>query len=264
MPRARQWISGMLLRSPASLRSIRSLPLVGGWVHRVSHAVLPADQQQWAQIQSGPAKGLWLELNPRTGDAYFRGHAEEAVQKLLAERLRPGMVFYDLGANIGLFSLLAARAVGPEGRVFSFEPDPAVVARLRRNVAKNGFANIAVVEAGVWSASGELNFIPAEARSPDRGTGRFVTGARDGTSLLKCVSLDDFIADHSIPDGIKCDVEGAEIEVVRGAEKLMRSRRPWILAEMHSDANARSWSDSLAGLGYTLEAVDAIHILAVP
>jgi FkbM family methyltransferase len=264
MPGARQWIGGIFLRAPAPLRSIRKLPLVGGWMHRLSHAVLPADHQQWVQIQSGPAKGLWLELNPRTGDAYFSGHAEEVVQKIIVDRLRPGMVFYDLGANIGLFSLLAARAVTPVGRVFSFEPDAEVAARLRRNIAKNNFANITVVETGVWSSSAEVCFVSADANSPDRGTGRFVVTAAQGAAAQKCVALDDFIADHPAPDAVKCDVEGAEVEVLRGAEKLIRSHHPWILGEMHSEANARGWSGSLARLGYTLEAVDDIHILAIP
>lgn len=264
MTGARQWIGGIFLRAPAPLRSMRRLPLVGSWMHRLSHAVLPGDHQQWAQIQSGPAKGLWLELNPRTGDGYFRGHAEEAVQKILIERLRPGMIFYDLGANIGLFSLLAARAVAPGGSVFSFEPDPEIATRLRRNAAKNNFANIAVLEAGVWSSSADVNFVSADPNSPDRGTGRFVVGADRDATPRKCVALDDFIADHPGPDAIKCDVEGAEVEVLRGAEKLIRSRRPCILAEMHSDANARSCRDFLRRVGYTIELVDDTHILAVP
>jgi FkbM family methyltransferase len=251
------------LRAPAPLRSIGRLPLVGGWMHRVSHAILPAGQQQWAQIQCGPAKGLWLELNPRTGDGYFRGQAEESVQKLLAERLRPGMVFYDLGANIGLFSLLAARVVGPEGQVVSFEPDAAVASRLRRNVAKNGFANITIVEAGVWSSSGMVSFISAAPDSPDRGTGRFVAGEAHSATAVECVALDDFVADHPGPDAIKCDVEGAELEVLCGAATLICSRRPWILAEMHSDANNRAWRDALARLDYKIEAIDDIHVLAV-
>lgn len=262
MPGARQWISGLFLRAPAPLRSMRNLPLIGDWMHRVSHAVLPADQRHWAQIQSGPAKGLWVELNPRTGERYLRGEAEEPVQQALAARLRPGMVFYDLGANIGLFTLLAARAVGPEGRVFSFEPDPNVAARLRRNVARNGFSNVTVSEMGIWSSSGEMNFVAADAASPDRGTGRFMADNTGDSAPLKCVALDDFVANHPAPNAIKCDVEGAELEVLRGAEKLIQKSRPWILGEMHSDANARAWQESLAKLGYRFEFVDASHILA--
>ena len=104
-----------------------------------------SNEKVWARVEAGPAQGLWLELNPRTGQNYLRGGAELTVQKILAERLHPGMVFYDLGANIGLFTLLAARLVGDSGKVFSFEPDPENAARLRRNIQRNGFANVTVV-----------------------------------------------------------------------------------------------------------------------
>jgi len=262
MPSARQWISGLFLRAPVPFRSMRKLPIVGKWIHRASHAILPADQQYWAQIQSGPAEALWFELNPRTGERYLHGKAEEPVQQAVAQRLRRGMIFYDLGANIGLFTLLAARAVGPEGRVFSFEPDPNVAVRLRRNVARNGFSNVTITEMGVWSSSGEINFLPADAASPDRGTGRFVAGNRGESVSLQCVALDDFVANHPAPDAIKCDVEGAELEVLRGAEKLILTSHPWILGEMHSDANARAWQESLGKFGYKFEFVDDSHILA--
>jgi tRNA A58 N-methylase Trm61 len=128
----------------------------------------------WIQVEGGPARGLWLELNPRTGQTYFRGEAEPAVQETLAKRLGPGMVSYDLGANIGLFSLLAVRIVGESDHVFSFEPEPAVAERLRRNVERNGLSNVTVVEAGLWSYSGKVNFVVADSPSPDRGTGQFV------------------------------------------------------------------------------------------
>jgi FkbM family methyltransferase len=262
MAGARQWISGLFLRAPAPLRKIRRLPVLGDWMHRVSHAVLPADQRYWAQVQSGPAKGLWVELNPRTGEHYLRGEAEEPVQDALSARLRPGMIFYDLGANIGLFSLLAARSVGPKGHVFSFEPDSNVAERLRRNVNRNGFSNVTISEVGVWSSIGEVSFMAADGASPDRGTGRFVTGNNAVSAPIKCVTLDEFVKEHPAPDAIKCDVEGAELEVLRGAEKLIQQNHPWILGEMHSDANARAWQEALGKLGYKFEFVDASHILA--
>src|SRR5271155_2017027 len=169
MPGSRNWVGTLLLRTPASLRSIRNVPILGEFVHRISHRVLPGDERVWAQIEAGPAKGLWLEVNPRTGQNYFRGDAENRVQEALANRLRPGMVFYDLGANIGLFTLLGARLVGETGKVFSFEPDPENATRLRRNIQRNGFTNIIIVDSGVWSKTGKLNFVPADAASPDHG-----------------------------------------------------------------------------------------------
>ncbi len=106
---ARKWISSLLLGLPEPLRSLRTLPVLGNLAHRLSRRFLPVNEKVWARVERDPGEGLWLELNPRTGQHYMHGDVEPAVQKILAERLKPGMVFYDLGANIGFFSLLAAR-----------------------------------------------------------------------------------------------------------------------------------------------------------
>lgn len=264
MERTSNWVSQVLLRMPAPLRSLRKVPVLGGLIHFVSHRILRADQRVWMQVEGGAARGLWLELNPRTGQLYLRGEAEPVVQEILAKRLRPGMVFYDLGANIGLFSLLAARIVGENGRVFSFEPDAEVAARLRRNVARNNFTNITVVEAGLWSSSGNVNFVAADSSSPDRGTGQFIDGESQNGTPTRCVSLDDFMASAPPPDAIKCDIEGAEVEALRGAGKLLRASHPWILCETHSEPNDRAARELLQGFGYSVESVDSSHILALP
>jgi FkbM family methyltransferase len=262
---ARNWVGKLLLRAPASVRSIRNIPVIGDIVHRLSHTVLPDDEKVWAQIADGPSRGFWIELNPRTGQSYLRGDAEMEVQKTLAENLRPGMVFYDLGANIGLFSMLAARAVGPTGHVFSFEPDAAIAARLKRNVARNEFQNVTIVPKGVWSASKRQAFAPSDSSSPDHGTGSFVGGGNPTiTVLLECVALDDFVREARAPQAIKCDVEGAELEVLRGAENTLRTHRPWILCEMHTDANDHACRELLREFGYNLCSVDRHHVLASP
>src|SRR5260370_42613294 len=121
MTSARNWMAALMLRLPASIRSFRGVPILGSLLHTLSHQILSADQKVWAQVEAGPAKGIWLELNPRTGQNYRLGETERACQAVVAERVRPGDIFYDLGANIGLFSLLAAHATGPTGKVFSFE-----------------------------------------------------------------------------------------------------------------------------------------------
>ncbi len=265
MSSVRQWVGSMLLRSPAPLRSLRSLPVLGAVIHKLSHRILPIDEKVWAQVRQGPLEGIWLELNPRTGQSYLQGDAESTGQQILLQRLHPGMVFYDLGANIGLFSLLAARIVGAAGRVYSFEPDAEVAARLRRNIARNCFTNVTVVGAGVWSTSGVLNFLPASPSSPDKGTGMFVPEGRaaDATKI-RCVSLDDFISSAPLPHAIKCDVEHAELEALRGAKKLLETSRPWILCEMHSEENSRSACEFLSSFGYVFETIDGNHVLASP
>jgi FkbM family methyltransferase len=265
MARTRKLMIDLMLHAPAPLRWLRRLPVIGYMIHHLSHDLVPPDEKIWMRVEVGPCKDLWLELNPRTGETYVRGEAENAVQRILAARLRPGMVFYDLGANIGLFTLLAARLVGGKGKVFSFEPDPLVAARLRRNVERNQFSNVTVVEAGVWSSSGKVDFVTADSSSPDRGVGRFVTEA-GGPSVtpIPCEALDDFTQGAPPPNAIKCDVEGAEVEALRGAERLLRTHHPWIICEMHSEANERDVREFLRQLGYRVDSVDSNHVLAVP
>ena len=265
MERARKWMGELLLHIPLPFRSLREAPILGNLIHRLSHRILPMDAKVWARVEAGPARDIWLELNPRTGQSYIRGEAETAVQAILAERLRPGMVFYDLGANIGLFTLLAARLVGADGKVFSFEPDGETASRLCRNVTRNGFTNVTIVEAGVWSSSGKMRFAVADPSSPDRGVGKFVTGEKGESAIpTRCLALDDFIKDSPPPDAIKCDVEGAEVEVLRGAEQLLRTRHPWIICEMHSEASDRDTRELLRRHGYDLGALDVNHVLALP
>lgn len=265
MPVGRKWIGNLLLNSPAALRSLRDVPILGQVIHHLSHRILPTDEKVWASIEAGPAAGLLLELNPRTGQSYVRGEAEAPIQKVLAERLQPGMVFYDLGANIGLFTLLGARLVGAKGRVISFEPDGDAAARLRRNIERNQFTNVTVIEAGVWSKSGYVDFVPADSSSPDHGLGKFVGGANEATGIPKrCLAMDDLIGNAPPPDAIKCDVEGAEVEALRGAERLLRTNRPWMICEMHSKSNEQASRALLTRFGYTVETIDDNHALAVP
>ena len=155
--------------------------------------------------------------------------------------------------------------MGPAGKVYSFEPDPEVAARLRRNVAKNDLVNVTVTEAGIWSTSGKVNFLTADPSSPDRGVGKFILdeGRAQGTPTA-CVSLDDFIRGAAVPDAIKCDIEGAEVEAFSGAQGLLESHHPWILCEMHSDANNRLLRTFFGDRNYDIESVDELHVLAMP
>ena len=156
--------------------------------------------------------------------------------------LRPGMVFYDLGANLGLFTLLAARLVTATGKVFSFEPDPKNAADLRRNIQRNGFSNVTVVESGVWSTTGNRSFVAANADSPDHGVGKFVERApTDSGTLISCVSLDDFIQTAPPPDAIKCDIEGAE------AGSAARRRETAAIAKPALDHHGNAFTSPRSG-----------------
>jgi FkbM family methyltransferase len=258
-------LAQLYLRYVSPYTSLRHLPVVGSVVRWVAAKIMPPDSFAWVQIQQGPAANLWLRLNPRTGRTAFEGAGEPEVQRALAKHLRPGMNFYDIGANIGFFTLLAARLVGQEGRVTAFEADPEIAARLREHVERNNFTRVTLEEKAVWSERGWVNFVRSDpAVSPDRGLGHVVSGVADGTIKVEAVSLDDYALAFPAPDFIKCDVEGAEVEVFLGARRLLREKRPIILCEMHSDENRRILVDELTGMGYLWTLCDESHVLALP
>ena len=257
------------LRFAAPFTKLRRFPVIGPGLRWASAKLLPRDALTWVQVQRGPAQGIWLHLNPRTGRDYFNGDVEPEVQTVLRKYLRPGMTVYDIGANIGFFSLLAARLVGVTGRVIAFEADPEIAARLRENVGRNQGGPISVEEKAVWSSSSPVFFARADAEvSPDRGLGHVIDNDAErsapGTIQVEAVSVDEYVRESAAPDFIKCDVEGAEVEVFRGAEKLLKERRPLILCEMHGETNRQTLLKVFANLGYRCEPYGKNHILAQP
>lgn len=242
------------------------MPILGPAFAWLGAKAVPRDALTWIQIESGPAAGLWMRVNPRTGRHILEGSGEPAVQQAVKSNLRPGMTVYDLGANIGFFSLLAARLVGPTGRVVSFEADPEIAARLRENVARNNFSWMTVEQLAVWSEARTVAFARADpSLSPDRGQGHIAAGDSDADSVLvNAVKLDDYCRTAAPPDFIKCDVEGAEVEVLRGASRVLVEKRPVVLCEMHSAENRRALLEQLSSLGYSCTDCDETHVLGIP
>lgn len=248
------------------LAGLRRWPVVGPCVGWVSSKIVPRGTLTWIQVQHGPAAGLWLQVNTRTGRSILSGSGERAVQQALAEHLRPGMRVYDLGANIGFFSLLSAKLVGSSVSVVSFEADPEIAARLRENASRNNFSWITVEEKAVWSEPSFVNFSRMDpASSPDRGQGHISVKAIAGDSIrVEAASLDDYCSRNAPPLLIKCDVEGAEVEVFRGARRLLAEQRPIILCELHSNEIRRALLEQFTSQGYRCHDCDSTHILALP
>jgi FkbM family methyltransferase len=260
-------MANLLLRCVSPLSGLRRVPVLGGLLSWTSRQLVPPDTLIWVQIQHGAAQGLWIRVNPRTGQNVQQGIGEPAVQDAVQKHLRPGMIFYDLGANIGFFSLMAARLVGPGGRVVSFEADPEIAVRLRENLTYNKFTHALTEEKAVWSEPATVSFARVDTNtSPDRGLGHVSTGdsAAANTISVEAVSLDEFVLMHPAPDFLKCDVEGAEVAVFQGAERLLREKRPILLVEMHSAENHRALTRKFSQLGYACSNLDENHVLALP
>jgi FkbM family methyltransferase len=229
------------------------------------------------RVLGGQGAGLRINLGG-SALAYVTGRAEPTVQDTLVSVLRPGDVVYDVGANIGFFTMLCARLVGPDGRVYAFEPMPANAAALRHNLALNGFQNVEVVEAAASDADGTATLLVSRWSAFHRLEGegfRSRNWQDEATMEVQTVRLDEFAAQDGVraPNLVKVDVEGAEADVIRGAEGLVRGdAKPLVLCELHG--GNREYVELLESLGYTVRSVDGrepvetahynVHTLAEP
>jgi FkbM family methyltransferase len=147
----------------------------------------------------------------------FEGETVELFLKLLT----PGMTVLDVGANVGIYTLLAAERVGPAGRVYAFEPTHHVAAKLRSNVRLNGFDNVDVNEMAVSDSCGEATLFYVE----DDGENNILAPepGYDTSAKIPTITLDEFMALKGIDkvDVIKMDIEGAELMALRGASRLL-------------------------------------------
>jgi FkbM family methyltransferase len=260
-------LANLFLRYAASLSGIRRIPVLGDLLSWTSRKLVPRNSLLWVQIQHGPAEGLWIRVNPRTGHNALEGVGEPAVQQALVVHLRPGMTFYDLGANIGYYSLIAAHLVGPSGTVVSFEADPEIASRLRENLVYNKFSHATVEQKAVWSEPTTVSFTRVDRNtSPDRGLGYVSTLASPSANTIsvEAVSLDQFVLSHPAPDFLKCDVEGAEVAVFQGAVRLLREKRPILLVELHGQEIHQVLAGEFSLLGYACTNLDENHVLALP
>jgi FkbM family methyltransferase len=165
--------------------------------------------------------------------------------------VRPGDVVYDLGANVGYYSLAAARRVGPHGRVIAFEPLPDVADVLERHLAVNGIRNVTVERCAVSDEDGEAWFDPGVGSAYGRLS-------ETGRIRVPTVSLDRFCAVRGLPlpNVVKIDVEGAELQALRGAVGILRRARPRVMLSLHTAEMQRECPALLASLGYEFVAVD--------
>ncbi len=216
-------------------------------------------------IHRGPAAGLRIDASGRM-PGYVLGTADYEEQRWLTTHLKCRDTFYDVGANIGFFTLLAAKLVGSEGHVVAFEPLAANVEQLRRNVALNGFANVTVVAAAI-SARESVGLFSLGRSGRDQG--KLVETDSPGDSVRVPVTTIDAAVSSNLlrpPAVMKIDVEGEEINALRGARDTIIRHRPTLLVEVHW--LARRFLDfvdeTLIPLGYRAETLSGDRLPAEP
>lgn len=198
-----------------------------------------------------PFFGWRLRCHPASGSAsnviYFTELYDPEEMTFMRRYLRPGDRFVDVGANIGTYSLLARRLVGPGGQVVAFEPDPGSAARLRENLGLNGITNVEVHEAAVGERPGTAQFLV------DFDVSNRIVADGEPTMATRPVdvaALDPVLGDRPVAMA-KLDVEGHEVAALRGAaDRLARADPPVWQVEVldHQLARAGTSREELLGI----------------
>jgi len=159
---------------------------------------------------------------------------EETELRALQTLLSPGDHFVDCGANVGLWSLVAAGCVGSSGQVTAFEPNPSAYQRLTQNSAASGAVGrrVTAINVAVAREAGEVLF----ETGSHHNLGHIVSKAAEGCISVPAVSLDDQLGETPIR-ALKLDIEGGEAAALRGAERILTVQRPWVWAEFNVAAN---------------------------
>jgi|SRR5271163_1841001 len=190
----------------------------------------------------------WLAANDFVGEHAFLGeYFENAEQEFFRNYLQPGMTFLDIGAHHGLYTLLASRRVGVTGQVIAFEPSPREVARLKTHLSLNRCTNVCIEQFALGK--------------DERESELFICFGKDGSGFnslrppntdhtltplkVKVRSLDSYLSNHGICiakiAALKMDVEGGELDILRGATRMLSAdMRPIIMCEVE-DIRTQAW-----------------------
>lgn len=207
------------------------------------NSVLPIVQgklrgKRW--IVGSSTHGCWL------------GSYEFDKQKAFAQICEPGHVVYDIGANVGFYSLLAAQLIGRDGHVYAFEPLPRNLEYLHRHMTLNHFEKrVTIQDMAISNETCVSHF--AEGISHEMGR-----LSEKGGIEVHVNSLDRLLVELNLrpPDLIKIDVEGGEYEVLLGAEATLRDYSPTLFLATHGHAIHRKCIDYLIDLNYCPQLID--------
>lgn len=214
--------------------------------------------------------GHYLHLDACDSLDLRHGAYEPYERRLLESLIAPGTTVVDVGANIGLYTLLFARAVGDQGRVYAFEPEPDNLRLLAHNLRTNGCGNVTIVPKAVAARAGTATlFLSAENRGDHR---LFDPGDGRRSMPVPTVALDEWFAGYADPIAlVKIDIQGAEVEALAGMGALLeRHPETWIALEYwpaglrRAGASGEALLDTLEGLDRPLFHIDEDRQALVP
>lgn len=206
-----RWRDSLVLRVSAVIDTVLFLLMPSRWAPRTIAGALLRD----------PEEDLVLAVRGRTDDVYIAlPHRESDVEQAILDAIHPGAVMVDGGAHIGFYTLRAARRVGTTGTVIAIEADPATFRQLTSNVERNNLTNVVLVNAALGASSGQrVKLVDPGYRS---GTTRTVLLPADvplnrRDEVVETRALGELCRAHHRIGLVKLDIEGAELEALRGA-----------------------------------------------
>jgi FkbM family methyltransferase len=190
------------------------------------------------------------------------GTAEPRKRALFEQSIKPGAHVFDLGANVGYYSMMASRQAGQTGKIFAVEPSPRNLEFLNRHIVLNGIKNVQIYPLAISDFNGRASFKadidPVAQRLGD-----------DGNLDVDVQTFDSFFAAQGAGrmDVVKVDIEGAELSFLRGAAETLTRFRPTVFVETHDRFVPGVHRDCivfLTELGFQVEEIDDCEILARP
>ena len=185
------------------------------------------------------------------------GIHEPLVTKVFKKEIKKGNVVLDIGAHIGYYTLIAAKLVGENGKVFAFEPEPTNFNLLERNVKANGYKNVILVQKAVSNKTGKIKLYLSEDNTGDHR----IYDSHDGRRPIEieAIRLDDYFKNREEKiDFIKIDTQGSEAWAIQGMPLLLRRNRVKIITEFEppllrkSGVEPREYLDILSEYGFKL------------
>ncbi|MBV8072848.1 MAG: FkbM family methyltransferase [Acidobacteriaceae bacterium] len=267
-------ISSLLSRVPRSWAEYgasrsRQIP----WLQGIRNRILASLKNVEGVISKGPASGLRFNAGP-SDSRFLLGTFEPAAQRILGRCLRAGDVFFDIGANVGFFSVLAARFVGPSGEIHAFEPLPANARQIANNVALNEFSQIEVHEIALSERDGTFAFrVSAVPTFGALSDSPMAVDQEIASVDVTVRALDSWMGENKArsPRLIKLDIEGSEVGFLKGAQETIEKCRPVLLIELHGTNEpvaaffeSRSYTVDIVGGGDLRTAPWAALAVAVP
>ena len=228
---------------------------------------------KWVAVESGPLEGGQLYIDPDNCAAWKEmatGSFDGFIYQELESVNLNGAVFWDIGAHFGYHSFSFASLIGDTGFVYAFEPNPFNIIRFNMHMSKNPLLarRILLSQIALSNADGEFKFIFSEDVDGSTSSGSHLENAKvplDSATYsqfkeeaVKCLSVDSFImtASPRNPNFIKIDVEGAEMLVLLGANKLIENCRPTIFMEVHNISLMYYVYKYFADSGYSVKILD--------